>query len=36
MNKETIYKCDKCGTTSTNPADALLKFFCMGCLGAKK
>lgn len=26
------YKCDKCGVTSTNPADALLNYFCANCV----
>ena len=26
-----VYRCDTCGTTSTNPADALLKYFCREC-----
>lgn len=30
MNK--TYKCPDCGTTSNNPADVLLEFFCM-CAG---
>ena len=33
-----IYKCDKCGATSTRPEDALINYFCRRCvnMGIKK
>ena len=31
-----IYRCDKCGATSTRPEDALLQYFCRRCaMGTK-
>jgi hypothetical protein len=33
LTNKTIYKCDTCGTTSDNPADILLQFFCAVCFG---